>query len=147
MRYLMIVILFVLSACGGGGPLDGNWIQIASDGSDGVAFNINGNNYVLAVIEVTSSASVNMQKEAGTITWTNTTLTLTPTESSCPGSDPARTWDYAIVNGSLQTTESAGALIFQPNTAQASTNLSIAYGCFLYSQGAFMPYPLTPVNN
>lgn len=142
--------LLLFSACGGNeGPLDeiaGDWIYDAGNGQ-GIGLTINGGGtYVATQAEVTSSTTLRASVEKGRITANGTSLTMTPSESTCRGAAAAAptTLNYTR-NGSFLVLMDADTVIsFARNNAPPASG-GIALGCFA-SDGTFTPQGLAPVN-
>ena len=149
MRSMIVAVALLAAACGSSSKapsLDGTWVYSDSAGTAGAAatFNSNGN-YVLSVLQITSSTTANAAIEKGTFTVSGSTITLTPQESSCTGADPVYTMSYSFQGSNLELVESSGIIVFQPDTSTAS-DIAITDGCFS-SSGAFTASPLAPVSN
>jgi hypothetical protein len=141
-----------LVGCGGGSQtpqerLIGNWIYSNADGTVGEDIDVKSDGtYVLSVIQVTSATSGNVQEERGTYVATDSQVTTTPQEWSCPGPDPVSTMQYSFSGDILVISGPTGLLSLNPNTAPASSGVAITFGCF-QSDGSFVAEALAPVSN
>jgi hypothetical protein len=147
-----VIVLAVLSLVGCGPSLTGNWIfgDGANGDQSGFALDFVGaDGYVLSVLQLTGPNTANTFDEAGTFTFTDTSITFTPVKTSCDGDpDPAYTVPYEWINGDLTITFGFGVVAFQPNTASVSSSTGGFIdntGCF--SDAGFTDEPLEPVQN
>jgi hypothetical protein len=139
--------------CGGGGSstpeekLVGDWIIENDSTGVGLALDISADGtYVGALLALTNTnpPSANAQVEHGNWSATASSLTLTPTQWSCTGADPADTEPYSFSGGSLVISTSSGITTLAPNNTPATGMFSITYGCF-DANGNFTQHPLGPV--
>lgn len=100
--------------------------------------------YALQMLEAESSASVRIQAEVGDFTWTDTELTFTAHEATCPGAIAVYAARYTVSDGQLALTGLSGGLIMK-RAVGGNAQASIIFGCF-YAEG-FQPSPLAPVAN
>jgi hypothetical protein len=113
----------------------------------GVGIDINSDGtYEGKLIQLTNTAPVtaNEQLEEGNWSASPTTLTLTPTQWSCTGADPASTATYTLSGGSLVVNTSSGAVTFMRDTTPPPSASAVTYGCF-DANGNFTAQPLGPV--
>jgi hypothetical protein len=146
---LAILTAACSSSSGGGSPsLYGTWYYADSAGAGvGLTFNQSGT-YVAQELALTSSTSGDDQAEKGTFTVSGSTITLTPTEWSCPGPDPIYKLTYSFQGSDLAVSQPSGAAVLQPDT-QPPSSVAITFGCFTNGDSGeiFTPEPLAPVSN
>lgn len=150
----MLLAMLAVVGCGGTGGGDpsatfnsrlvGKWIVNAGTSASALNFNADGS-YTFGTVEVTGTASANAQIENGVFNATASSITMTPTEWTCRGSNPSHLETYAFSGGNLVVSDSSGVASFAPNTATATTGVAVTYGCFA-SDGSFVAQPLAPVN-
>jgi len=158
MRQLAVLACVLLAVgCGGSDPpssrLEGKWL--ARDATDatvgyGVNFLANGTYskataVVTAADQASNSGSVNLEEEDGTFSATQTLITFSPTQSTCPGPDPAYSLAYEFIGPNLTLVGTAGASTFAPNTATTTATLAVRFGCY-DSAGNFTVSPFAAVN-
>jgi hypothetical protein len=158
MRLLTVLACALLAVgCGGGDSpssrLEGEWLaRDAADATVGYGINFLANGtYSKATVVVTAadqasnSGSANLVEEAGTFSATQTLITFSPTQNTCPGPDPAYSLAYEFIGPNLTLVGTAGAETFAPNTSTTTATLTIRFGCY-DSAGNFTVSPLATVN-
>jgi len=145
------VLLALVCGCGSSSPgdrLDGDWLFTNAEQTGGIALSFKGSSYSVASMVLTSSSSFEASVDKGTFAATDSTIAMTPTQSSCPGPDPASVVNYRFVGSSLALSDSSGTTVtFAPNNGPSgSTTVVIQTGCFA-QDGTFTPAPVAPVSN
>ena len=149
-KWTLAVLLATVAACGSNAvsPQDrlmGKWLYAGSSAGIGLEFDTN-NTYKGQLLQETSATTGKDQVETGTFTATDTAITFTPQQSSCPGPIPVYFQDYSFNGDSLVLASSTGGMAFSRNTSPPATNAIITFGCF-QSDGSFVQAPLAPVSN
>jgi hypothetical protein len=146
------LLLLVVGGCGSSSSfsnrLVGDWLFTNADGSGGVALTLKADDtYVASILTTTSASSLDAQVEDGNYSSASTTITFTPTKSSCPGPDPADTESYSFAGANLVIAGGSTVITFAPNNAPSSTTTAVlTAGCF-DNTGAFTASPVAPVTN
>ena len=129
--------------------LYGSWVFSVGDGgtsAEGAAtYNTDGTYQTIAV-EFISSTSAQEQIEQGTFALSGTTITYTPTESTCPSPRPVASNSYQVVNGDLVVTTLGYSMPSTFHHGSVTLPTSTVTGCF-GSDGVFHPASLAPVTN
>jgi hypothetical protein len=129
--------------------LYGSWVFSVGDGgtsAEGAAtYNTDGTYQTIAV-EFTSSTSAQEQIEQGTFALSGTTITYTPTESTCPSPRPVGSNSYQVVSGALVVTTPGYSMPSTFHHGSVTLPASTVTGCF-GSDGVFHPASLAPVTN
>jgi hypothetical protein len=127
--------------------LIGTWEYVNADQSTVFQLKFMATAYVSQQITLTTTASGDDEIETGSYVATETGITATPAAWSCPGPDPIGIIGYSFTAaGSLEITPPGGVTILSRDTAPASTNTALTYGC-IQSDGSFVAAPLAPVTN
>jgi hypothetical protein len=143
------LVLFC-SACGSSSPADklvGNWIYENADETAGIGatFRSDGT-YTVVTLVLTSQNTGDAQVEDGSYVATDTSITTTPTEWTCPGPDPVSVVTYSFSGADLVATIGAQVFVMQPNNQPAQSSFALTLGCF-DSTGNFTAQALAPVSN
>jgi hypothetical protein len=150
LAHAVAAIVLLTSACSSSSQtaepsLIGNWIMADAGSGRGIALTIRADGtYTLSVIALVTQATADVQAENGT--WVSdgaSTLTATPTQSSCPGPDPVSVYKYSFQGGILVLADASGILSLEPNTAPAGS-VSLVLGCFQRG-GGFVQHPIANV--
>lgn len=127
--------------------LIGTWEYINADQSSVFQLKFMAATYVSQQIELTSTASGDDEIETGSYVATETQITATPGAWSCPGPDPVGLIGYSFTAaGNLEIATPSGTTILSRDTAPASSNTALTYGC-IQPDGSFAAAPLAPVAN
>ena len=127
--------------------LIGTWEYVNADQSTVFQLKFMATAYVSQQITLTTTASGDDEIETGSYVATETEITATPAAWSCPGPDPIGVIGYSFTAaGSLEITTPSGVTILSRDTAPASNNTALTYGC-IQSDGSFVAAPLAPVTN
>ena len=151
MKWTLLAVLATVAACGANSEtpeqrLIGAWIYWNGSTGVGLEFDSNGI-YSGQVLQITSATTGNDEVETGVYTMTDTEITCTPLENSCPGPDPAYRLIYHVDGNNLEVLTPNGlAIAFSRNTASPSSNSIVTFGCF-QSDGSFVTGALAPVSN
>jgi len=148
----LAVLLVAVAACGSNTVtpqerLIGEWTYTNSAGNAGVVITFKTDDtYSAQVMQLTSTTSANDEVETGVFSVTDTTITFTPQQYTCPGPDPIYTYKYAFNGDSLSMLIPSGAVAFTRYTGPAASNAVITFGC-IQSDGSFVQSQLAPVTN
>jgi hypothetical protein len=123
----------------------GKWLYAGSSAGIGLEFDTN-YTYKAQLLQETSTTTGNDQAEVGTFAVTDTAITFTPQQSTCPGPVPVYADNYTFNGDSLVLAYSTGGMAFSRNTTPPATNAIITFGCF-QSDGSFVTSPLAAVSN
>jgi hypothetical protein len=153
MKWTLVALMATVAECGGGSSetpqqrLIGQWLYTNSAGSAGADITFNANaTYTAQILQLTSTTSANDEVETGIFSTTDTEITFTPQNYTCPGSYPVYSLAYTFNGDSLLLSFSTGAVGFSRNKYPAATNFSLAFGC-IQSDGSFVVSPLVAVSN
>ena len=153
MKIRLLAALCLLGAigCGSSGSTDsklvGQWLYTNADGSAGIGLSFKADGtYSTVLLRQTSGTTANTQVENGGYMATDTSITFTPTESSCAGSDAPTTSGYVINGNVLSLTMPTGLVSFVRNTTPPSSGVILTVGCFA-ADGTFTAQPVGPVTS
>lgn len=152
MKWMLLAVLATVAACGGSSEtpeqrLIGQWIYTNGSGEAAVDITFNADStYKAQDAQLTSNTSANDEVETGIFSATDTEITSTPQQWTCPGPYPAYTVSYQFNGDSLVVTYSTGVMTMSRNTTPASSNANLTFGCF-QSDGSFVTEPLAHVSN
>lgn len=123
-----------------------NWLYTSANGGSGTGLTLKSDNtFEVSSLSLTSSSSANAEVQTGTVSISSTSITFTTAEWSCPnGTSTPYVYDYVLNGDSLSLTTPSSVIVMSIDSAPASTNFSLAIGCFS-STGTFTPEPLAPV--
>lgn len=133
--------------------LTGIWLaRDASNSAVGYSFSFSSDTYVRQTVLITAAdistnaGSGEIEAERGGFALVGAgTIVFTPTDSSCPGPDPAYSLGYSFLGQNLLLSGTNGAATFAPSDAGPTTaTLTIKFGCFDVN-GTFTERPLTAV--
>jgi hypothetical protein len=153
MKWPMMVLLAVVSSCGGSSRtpeerLVGYWSYSNPVGGNGIELQFTGTTYMSRDWQLVSLTSTPAYQEVqtGEYSATDTEITYTPTSSTCPGPAPVYTGSYSFDEDRLAIVESTRAFTLVRRTGPASTDGTIFFGCF-QPDGSFVQSPFGPVGN
>jgi hypothetical protein len=147
-----LIALFLLSGCSSSAapsPLVGHWFY-DSGARHRIALDINADGtYAATTLQgtVASPTAAEAQVETGTYAATDTAVTWTPKQSTCPGPAPVSMIHYTFNGDALLVSNGTSVATYQRQNAQATQGFDVVLGCFLAQNGAFVAAPLAPVPN
>ena len=152
MKWTLLAVLATVAACGSNSEtpeqrLIGKWFYTNAAGTAGVGLQFNSDaTYSAQILQLTSDTAGNDEVEKGIFSATDTSITCTPREYTCPGPDPVYAMTYSFNGDSLGVLLQTGMVAFSRNTNPPSSNFIITFGCF-QSDGSFVTEALAPVSN